>query len=92
MSGTVPPLPQYAFMAWWLVKHRDNFTFTLSILILPSHSLLCLPSSLLPWGFVTIILHAYLVSPCVPRAPPIQPFNYPNISVPEVQIMKLIIM
>jgi len=21
------PLPQYAFMAWCLVKHRDNFTF-----------------------------------------------------------------
>jgi hypothetical protein len=20
--------PQYAFMAWYLVKHRDNFTFT----------------------------------------------------------------
>jgi hypothetical protein len=19
--------PQYVFMAWWLVKHRDNFTF-----------------------------------------------------------------
>jgi hypothetical protein len=23
-----PPLPQYVFMAWYLVKHRDNFTFT----------------------------------------------------------------
>jgi hypothetical protein len=22
------PLPQYVFMAWCLVKHRDNFTFT----------------------------------------------------------------
>jgi hypothetical protein len=22
--------PQYAFMSWCLVKHRDNFTFTLS--------------------------------------------------------------
>jgi hypothetical protein len=28
MSGAIPPLPQYAFMAWCLVKHRDNFTFT----------------------------------------------------------------
>jgi hypothetical protein len=28
MCGTVLPLPQYAFMAWCLVKHRDNFTFT----------------------------------------------------------------
>jgi hypothetical protein len=23
-----PPLPLYFFMAWRLVKHRDNFTFT----------------------------------------------------------------
>jgi hypothetical protein len=27
MSGAIPPPPQYAFMAWYLVKHRDNFTF-----------------------------------------------------------------
>jgi hypothetical protein len=24
----IPPLPQYDFMAWCLLKHRDNFTFT----------------------------------------------------------------
>jgi hypothetical protein len=31
MHGTIPPLPQYAFMAWCSVKerHRDNFTFTI---------------------------------------------------------------
>jgi len=29
MSVAIPPLPQYAFMAWCLVKkHRNNFTFT----------------------------------------------------------------
>jgi hypothetical protein len=28
MLGAIPSLPQYAFMAWCLVKHRDNFTFT----------------------------------------------------------------
>jgi len=28
MSGAIPPFPQYAFMAWYLVKCRDNFTFT----------------------------------------------------------------
>jgi hypothetical protein len=27
MSWAIPPLPQYAFMVWYLVKHRDNFTF-----------------------------------------------------------------
>jgi hypothetical protein len=25
--GAIPPVLQYAFMAWRLVKHRDNFTF-----------------------------------------------------------------
>jgi len=31
MRGAIPP-PQYVFMAWYLVKHRDNFTFTLPVL------------------------------------------------------------
>jgi hypothetical protein len=31
MRGAIPPLPQYVFMAWCLVKHRDNFTFYLYI-------------------------------------------------------------
>jgi hypothetical protein len=26
MHGAVPPFPQYVFMAWCLVKHRDNLT------------------------------------------------------------------
>jgi hypothetical protein len=30
MRGAIPPLPQYVFMAWCLVKHRDNFTLTFS--------------------------------------------------------------
>jgi hypothetical protein len=31
MSGAIPPLSKYAFMAWCSVKkkHRDNFTFHL---------------------------------------------------------------
>jgi hypothetical protein len=29
MHGAIPPLPEYVFMAWFLVKHRDNFTFTI---------------------------------------------------------------
>jgi hypothetical protein len=28
----IPPFPQYVFMAWYLVKHRD-FTFTLLIML-----------------------------------------------------------
>jgi len=30
MRGTISPLFQHLYMAWWLVKHRDNFTFTCS--------------------------------------------------------------
>jgi hypothetical protein len=26
MRGAVPPLPQYVFMAWCLIKRRDKFT------------------------------------------------------------------
>jgi hypothetical protein len=28
MRGAILPLHHYVFMAWYLVKHRDNFTFT----------------------------------------------------------------
>jgi len=43
MHGAMPPFPQYVFMAWWcLVKHRDNFTFTLT---LPGHPTVIHPES-----------------------------------------------
>jgi glycosylphosphatidylinositol transamidase (GPIT) subunit GPI8 len=29
MRGAIPPIPQYVFMAWFLVKYRDKFTFYL---------------------------------------------------------------
>jgi hypothetical protein len=32
MYGTIPPLPQYVFIALCLVKHRDDFTFTLPVI------------------------------------------------------------
>jgi hypothetical protein len=32
MRGTIPPLTQYVYIAWCLVKHRDNFTFYLYIM------------------------------------------------------------
>jgi hypothetical protein len=40
MCGAVPPLPQYAFMAWCLVKQRDNFTFTLQVTAVAQHSVM----------------------------------------------------
>jgi hypothetical protein len=33
VCGVIPPLPQYAFMAWFL-EHRDNFTFTFTFTLL----------------------------------------------------------
>jgi hypothetical protein len=27
MRGAIPTIPQYVFMVWCLVKHRDNFNF-----------------------------------------------------------------
>jgi hypothetical protein len=32
MRGAIPPFTQYVFMAWCLVKHRDNFTFTIILI------------------------------------------------------------
>jgi hypothetical protein len=31
MHGAIPPLPQYVFMWWCIVKHKDTFTFTLTV-------------------------------------------------------------
>jgi hypothetical protein len=31
MHEAIPPLPQYTLMSWYLVKHRNNFTFTLPV-------------------------------------------------------------
>jgi hypothetical protein len=31
MRGAIRLLPQYVLMAWCLVKHRDNFTFTMNM-------------------------------------------------------------
>jgi hypothetical protein len=50
MSGAIQPLPQYAFMAWCLVKkHRDNFTFLQAIIFLWKNYIYCyfvLPSKI----------------------------------------------
>jgi hypothetical protein len=31
VTGAISPLPQYVFMSWCLVKHRDIFTFTFTL-------------------------------------------------------------
>jgi hypothetical protein len=48
MRGAIPPLPPVLFMAWCLVKHKDNFTFTFMFMCTPGllaqalYSRLCL--------------------------------------------------
>jgi hypothetical protein len=32
MRAAIPPLLQYAFLAWCLVRHKDNFTFIFSFI------------------------------------------------------------
>jgi hypothetical protein len=59
MRGAIPLFPQYVFMVWCLVKHRDNFTFTSTFILkyLGTYSLLFYSldsSSVLP--FLCIIL------------------------------------
>jgi len=55
MRGAIPPLPQYASMAWCLVKHRDNFTFylpkhTFTVLKFKDNYTLQYTSSILPYS------------------------------------------
>jgi hypothetical protein len=34
MCEAVPPLPEYVFMAWFVVMHRDDFTYLTAHVIL----------------------------------------------------------
>jgi hypothetical protein len=69
MSGAIPPLPQYAFMAWCLAKkkHRDAFTFTDNLKVL---SLICRSGNLLDARFEVFtpmkiqVLILWVVTPC----------------------------
>jgi hypothetical protein len=33
MRGAIPPLPQHVFMASYIVKHKDSFTFVLYLYV-----------------------------------------------------------
>jgi hypothetical protein len=73
MRGAISPLPLYVFMAWCLVKQRDNFTLyytvnrqnTFSVLwLLPlavySFSLFILLSFVLFSLYVSVLLYFFL--------------------------------
>jgi hypothetical protein len=61
MDGSIPPLPQYAFMAWCLVeKHRDNFGFGERLLPLCSETSSLLPKNLKIKVHKTVVFYVVL--------------------------------
>jgi len=39
MRGAILPLPQYVFLVWCIVKHRDKFTFkAFSVMVMNTHA------------------------------------------------------
>jgi hypothetical protein len=56
MRGAIPPLPQHIFIARCLVKHRDNFTFTIVEALHHTYA------ENLPfvWGIFGVGLHSFL--------------------------------
>jgi len=62
VRGAIPPLPQYAFTAWCLFKHRDNFTFYQQL----QKQLLFLVQSLVAVTHVAFILNDSIKLPPPP--------------------------
>jgi len=58
MCGAIPQLPQYVLMAWYLVKHKNNFTLHLSHL---SHTYLYLAKNENYGALRTILLASWSV-------------------------------
>jgi hypothetical protein len=61
-QSTVPPLPQYVFMASYFVKHRNNFTFDLPRSTLFSKQSLSQEISCLLWNrsFITVFTKVHM--------------------------------
>jgi hypothetical protein len=61
MRGAIPPLLQYVFMAWCLVKHRDNFLFLVCLYVViclngKESSRICRDVEVFPWDRVFSVL------------------------------------
>jgi hypothetical protein len=61
MRGDILPLPKYVFVVLCLVKHRDKFTFIITIIIMNvfarvKHLLLLLPSSTTRSGQISAVI------------------------------------
>jgi len=77
MSGAIPSLHQYTFMAWCSVKVQGHILLNANFNIILPHGLL-LRSGLFLWWFSTKILYGFLISPYSTNCH--SPwFNHPNI-------------
>jgi hypothetical protein len=58
MRGAIPPIPKFAFMAWCLIKHRDNFTLLyFTLLYFTFYYLVCLFSSIIMKHIASVWCH-----------------------------------
>jgi hypothetical protein len=71
MRGDIPPVPQYVFLAWCLVQHRDNFTFLpfafwirMCYVSLRSTYIRC--SKTIHYGFTELLYMVLIILFCTP--------------------------
>jgi hypothetical protein len=77
MSGTIPPPPQYAFMAWCLFKHGDNFILLTILPSMPSTFVWSVPFRLTNQKF-------YMNFSSLPFVLYAQPFHLPWFDYPNI--------
>jgi hypothetical protein len=75
MHGAIPPLSQYVFMSWCLVKHRHNFTFSCQVISGPCSKItsLVLDSCILkscgvPFVFSLTILQLFVFCQAIKKS------------------------
>jgi len=93
MSGAISPLPRYALMAWCLVKHRDNFTFTFTK-FMQEHHFTSVHDSLIPAAVITISFSCYkqastLTTQYLPSCPPVTSGSCGQSLVPSDNVLKV---
>jgi hypothetical protein len=61
MCGAIPPLLQYVFMAWCLVKQRDNFTIIVNFTISTADQIVCIDQIMeKKWNYNESVLFIFI--------------------------------